>query len=143
MDESLEKVLAEIKKRVLVLDGENPVLSIQDAIRLAERNKLIYRWAQNGDYYQLRWTEEHTAITVHANEVCAQIYKRVMLMVPEATLPNDNNKLATPEEIYATTGEPDPAKHKTYTNKEAAAQAEKSPKTGGSKSRAKKNLKSS
>lgn len=127
MDEHLEKVLGEIKKRVLVLDGENPVISIQDAIRLAERNKLIYRWAQNGDYYQLRWSEEHSPIVVHSNEVCAQVYKRILLLVP----------------VDTSISESKPAEHETNTNKEAAVQAKKPPKAGGGRSKAKKNLKPS
>jgi hypothetical protein len=78
MDEHLEAILKQVKLRVQVMDGENPLLNTDDALRIAVRNQLLYRYAQNGDYYQLRWSEDLPPVSIHKSMVCATLCGRII-----------------------------------------------------------------
>src|SRR3990172_4026118 len=54
MDETLEKILVDLRKLVTIPRGENPLTSTADAFRLAEREDLIWRWEKRGPVYYLR-----------------------------------------------------------------------------------------
>ena len=78
MDVLLEEILQNVKDRVEVLGGENPVLHAADAIRLAERNNLLYRYAQNGATYEVRWNPSGSVFLYQEAEISMVICKRII-----------------------------------------------------------------
>lgn len=88
MDKALQQVLDDLKLRVDVLEGENPVLKIQDAIRLAERNGMLYRYAQNGANWELRWSPEASPVVVFEGEAPMLICQRIIRKIPPRILPS-------------------------------------------------------
>ena len=78
MDERLELLLIEVKKYVDVYAGEHPLSNKDDAIRVAERAGILYRYARNGDTYEVRWTQEHPVLYVPASNLCELLMKSIV-----------------------------------------------------------------
>lgn len=70
--------LSKLKKCVHVNDGERPLENVTDAITVAERAGILYRWAKNGGLYQLRWGVHYSAINVPTKAVCQVLYDRTL-----------------------------------------------------------------
>lgn len=96
MDKELEDFLEEVKLRVEVLDGENPVLRIQDALRVAERAGVLYRYAQNGDVWEIRTSPEHSVTYVHKGGLCHYLCSEIIRRVSPRALPAKASEV-TPE----------------------------------------------
>ena len=82
MEKPLEDLLAEVKLRVKVYANENPITNLADAVRIADRNRLIYTVAQNGPNYIIRWREDEIPITVKTIHAATIICKRIVDVVP-------------------------------------------------------------
>ena len=83
MNKELYSMLQEVKKRVEVHRGESPTTVPLDAVRLAERNGLIYRYAQNGPTWGVRWTADHAEVLINEANLCEIICRRIIDLVPE------------------------------------------------------------
>ena len=82
MDKQLQELQEELEKRALIKSGERPLLNVQDAIRLAERHHALYRYAQNGATYELRWTVDHAPQLFQEAHLCEVIAKRLIEVLP-------------------------------------------------------------
>ena len=82
MDVLLEELLQQVKDRVEVLAGENPIMRIADAIRLAERNDILYRYAQNGGTYEVRWFQSDAVHMFMESELPLLICKKIIEKFP-------------------------------------------------------------
>lgn len=75
---SVAEVLERLQKYVNVMDGERPLHNIDDAIKLAIRAGVLWRWAHNGPSYQFRWSSEHPVIDIPEPHVCMVLAKRIL-----------------------------------------------------------------
>lgn len=82
MDKALNEILADVKLRVALEDFENPILSRIVALDVATRTGMLYRYAQNGAVFTMRWTKDLPAENVHENQVCLTICKRIIDTLP-------------------------------------------------------------
>lgn len=77
------ELLAQAKERVIVMGGEHPESIPRDAITLAKRAGVLYRWAQNNEVYQIRWSPDHPAMNVPKGHVCKVLLQRIIDMHPK------------------------------------------------------------
>jgi hypothetical protein len=82
MDEKNEAILKEVMKRITVYSNENPVSRHMDAIHLATRNNVLYRWAKDGPYYDLRWNQDEPLQRVGEQRLCLTICQRIIDTLP-------------------------------------------------------------
>lgn len=82
MEQELERLLNDVKARVKVSEGENPMTNIQDALGLAYRNGLLYTYSQNGPNFTIRWRVDEMPTTVKTIHVCTTVCKRIVMVVP-------------------------------------------------------------
>lgn len=87
MEKNLENLLARVKGKTHVFEGENPLTNTNDALTVATRAGVVYRWAKNGPYYEVRRTPAHSVEFIPA----ASINQWLMMLIvddlpePEAT----------------------------------------------------------
>lgn len=86
MDKPLTELFEELKKRVEIYDGEQPLTRVQDAIRVAQRNGLIYRYAQNGATWEIRWTVDHPVVLIAETNLCESICRHIITNIPVRAL---------------------------------------------------------
>lgn len=82
MDKALNEILADVKLRVALEDFENPILSRIVALDVATRIGMLYRYAQNGAVFTMRWKKDLPPENVHENQVCLTICKRIIDTLP-------------------------------------------------------------
>lgn len=95
MDKVLEELLDEVKLRVTLKDEENPILSRSTAIRIATQSGILYRYAQNGAIFEMRWDRSQPVEHVHQNQLNVVICKQIIARVP--LLEDQSEVLAPPE----------------------------------------------
>lgn len=95
MDKVLEELLDEVKLRVTLKDEENPILSQSTAIRIATQSGILYRFAQNGAIFEMRWDRSQPVEHVHQNQLNVVICKQIIARVP--LLEDQSEVLAPPE----------------------------------------------
>lgn len=71
-------LLEQVKKYVLVMEGENPMMNKEDALRIAERAGVLYRYARNGPVYEVRWSSEHPIMRVPEPHLCSVLMERIV-----------------------------------------------------------------
>lgn len=81
-------LLSEVKQRVVVMEGEHPESRPHDALVVAKRAGVLYRWAQNLDVYQLRWSQDHPVQHVPRAHLCNVLMKRIVEQVELNTAPS-------------------------------------------------------
>ncbi|MEE9540211.1 MAG: hypothetical protein V3V85_01810, partial [Candidatus Thorarchaeota archaeon] len=82
MDKELNVLLDDVKARIKLGEFENPVTSREVALDVATRAGLLFRFAQNGVIFTLRWTQNEPAQEVHQNQLCLTICKRIVDTLP-------------------------------------------------------------
>lgn len=78
MDKRLQVLMDDLAAAVDVYEGERPLQVIDDAIAIAQRNGLLYRYAQNGSHWQLRWTPSDPVRTYPEGQVCEVIVQHII-----------------------------------------------------------------
>jgi hypothetical protein len=78
MDARQEALFEELKSVVKVPVGENPLMNIHQAISLAQRHNILWRWAKDGIYYEFRWTPAHPPIRVPESQANVYVVKRII-----------------------------------------------------------------
>lgn len=102
MDVKLQEKLARLKEVVIVPEGEHPLSVTSHALSLAIREGVLYRYAQNGNRYALRWTQDGLSDLVLEHELCEVIVNKIIAVksplveaeAPAALLPK---KTAAPK----------------------------------------------
>jgi len=92
-------LLSEVKQRVVVMEGEHPESRPHDALVVAKRAGVLYRWAQNLDVYQLRWSQDHPVQHVPRAHLCNVLMKRIVEQVELNTAPSQPLEVLTSDEI--------------------------------------------
>jgi pyruvate/2-oxoglutarate dehydrogenase complex dihydrolipoamide acyltransferase (E2) component len=93
MDKRQKELLAQLKKVVDVPVHENPLTNMNHAIRLAQANNLLWRWAKDGPYYEFRWTPATPPIRVPEAQANIYVVKRIISQMSGKTafaLPADS-----------------------------------------------------
>lgn len=96
------ELLAIVKNYVLVMDGEYPLTSEADAIRVAERAGILYRYAKNGDQYEIRWSPAYPVMRVPAPHLCRVLMEQIVAVNnPESRgwLPEDMTQEKLMDEV--------------------------------------------
>ena len=78
MDPKQEALFEELKSVVKIPVGENPLLHIRQAISLALRTNVLWRWAKDGPYYEFRWSPQNPPIRVPESQANVYLVKRVI-----------------------------------------------------------------
>jgi hypothetical protein len=86
MDRKLQRIYDQVAERVDLAADENPVLNRVDALNLAYRNRILYRHAQDGNYYDLRWTTDSPIERVPVNHLCLVICNKIIETYEEREL---------------------------------------------------------
>ena len=67
-----------LRNHVQVMDGERPLTHHGDALKIATRAGVLYRYAQNGDIYELRWSPTDRVHRVGAGQLCRILYDKIV-----------------------------------------------------------------
>lgn len=78
MEARLEKKLSELKKVVTVYDPENPLLNVQDALRIAKREGLMYRYETDGKVWRVRFKEPEKVMVIPQALICETIVNKIL-----------------------------------------------------------------
>lgn len=78
MDKILSKKLSALKEKVEVRDGENPLLHIEDAIKIGIRADVLRRAIPDGEYYAVKWIGVPLTEGIHRTRLCESIVDRIL-----------------------------------------------------------------
>lgn len=81
MDEKQQALYDELAAVVDIPVGENPLQNTKQAIVMAERHKILWRWAKDGPYYEFRWTPAHPPIKIPESQANVYLVKRIIKMM--------------------------------------------------------------
>jgi len=103
MDNELQSLLDELTSLdgVKVLEGENPVTNLSDALRLAERHGIIFRYVKDGERYLVRWQEDVPPVSYPESELCLEIVLRTidMFVIKNTTVIADTEPIIIPQTL--------------------------------------------
>lgn len=103
MDAELQKKFDLLASLTLIPDGENPILHLNDALRLGARTEVIQNLDTNGDYYEIRWTGDPVVPEVlHRSQICDAVVDRVIKKLSEDK-PEEANVVMEPVELKCPT----------------------------------------
>ncbi len=90
MDEKQQALYDELAAVVDIPVGENPLQNTKQAIVMAERHKILWRWAKDGPYYEFRWTPAHPPIKIPESQANVYLVKRIIQELTPDKTPEDS-----------------------------------------------------
>jgi len=84
MDKNLQKTYDRLLEIYPMLpEGEKVMQDVGLALQFGVREKIVYRFAQNGSIYNIRWTEHHIPFNIPASIVPLTIVNRAIKLAGE------------------------------------------------------------